>query len=1743
MHLQKKKKDTENSGSVKSTTVTAKKKETQEVPVPAIINNAGKSGPYATGYKPIPRLEKVILSVNAYDRTIPAIRQYQNTHRDRYKAPREQAEQKTTTKLNNEIQTYNTSLKDLEKQENELTSKIAHASSQKERDTLSSQLDSVTKQRYALTSKKSEQKNEANKNELFKRNQTELISSLNDDSKKALEEYYRVSTEGIETATGYDRNKSYGFLATRNMKKQIEENAKSALKAQGIDDFDSAYEYYSMNRDKEKSQEKQKQISDDYDKSSTLGKIAKNVGTVINSTANGLQAIPELVKAYTGGYVNENAPLNIYSSGFEGINKSDTIRGKTREDISQNAGNTAATVYDIGMGIGDSVSAMTLGGFGKGAVLASQAASAATQSAKDATERGVSAKKAATTGITSGAIEAATEFLPLDNLFKTAKTAGKIGVKNALKNILKQSAIEASEESISELANTIADGAINGADSKYELTRQSALANGATWDEATKQANKYVIGNIGMSALGGAVSGGVMGAGATLLNRAMIPRLEKNNASTDTVNTVENQQNKTPMQEHYDNVEQLRNKDTQKGSITDAMSEDLGRYVRNDSDSTSYVNTVPTLQKNVNESSVTTVNPMSDIEIEQTKADLFKVTGDIKRDLRNTTNMYYKGENKKEVVSAVEKMIDDYAENPTDENLEMLFYAVNMVDNSMHGQKYTRKRNGVTSVYDNELSVLFNGNVDALCDKATKFSQRSVAESVSWNPTFTASVPPVNNSTTQSIPAGGEQNVSRYSGVSVPSKSDLPQEVKDIFVDNPQTYTVLKNADTKQKADYILASYAGDTNGAISEYRRLIDSKDPASIPLGYELSKQLIDSGDTDTAVDLIRDMSANLTKSGQFTQAAAITLMHNDPQAALRYAVKEIDSINAAGKQKFGNKWKDISLTDDEISMLNSAKKGDTEAIKAAYNQIGDRIAKEYPATKWEKFVELTKLGMLFNPRTHIRNVAANAILLPIRSASDRVSAVGMNVAHLINPNVKVTQSLTGSIGGKYKKAATDVWDLVKDGILGTDNKWDDLSGSVFNKQVFKDSKIGNAVKNGTVSILNSLGGEKLQKLASQLDDSLTGSFTENLRNFDYYLLSAVEDDPFVKKNFVNRLASYMKAQNITDAANVPDDAIALATQEALKATFKDDNMLTKMLSNVKKDTGKFGEVLLPFTKTPANLAMRSIDYSPVGIISTVNQIRKKADVSTVMDALSKNLVGTAGIAAGYILAKNGIIKGALSDDKDEAAFQKQQGILPYSINVHGNSYTYDWAQPASVPLIMGTVIYQSINESDAEERSALQKMANTSLTAGKAVANQWFELSPLQSLSDIFGGNGYGENDIAGNIGTEIAEMPQRLIPSLMSATANVNDTSQRTIFSNGDTVKTYADTVKSKIPVLRKSLPQAYDTWGNPKINADSTAQAAFNNYINPGKNGRDAKTDIDDKIQALYDKTGDATVFPQQMSWSVKIGDTTKKLSNVEYSDYQKNVGQTSYQFAKAYLASTANNTDDATQAENLNTLYNLSKAIYEQQTFGKQMSDSNAKYYEHYQNGGIDELMEYVDYRNVLSRCGLPDSDNMIAIWNQSGADGIQKYAERKEAFAGVGVEYSSNSKGNSVYDERGVSGLDMWNKIRSASLKTNESGSKSVDSQLLYNAVSNTNLSDEDKGYYIMNIAPKSDKLDKLYADFGYENVYRYYMYKYSADYDGNGSLKKDEITTYLNQQDMTNAERGYWYDILSGGNTKNPY
>lgn len=163
------------------------------------------------------------------------------------------------------------------------------------------------------------------------------------------------------------------------------------------------------------------------------------------------------------------------------------------------------------------------------------------------------------------------------------------------------------------------------------------------------------------------------------------------------------------------------------------------------------------------------------------------------------------------------------------------------------------------------------------------------------------------------IPAGMKE---RGFAESLRTQSDLLDEVKQAFMDQPEVYRQLSNAETLAKADGIIAQ---GLDRARAEYASLLRAKDPAAIPLGKQIADGLIAQGNRDEAVVLLREMSERLTQSGQFSQAAAIALMKNDPMTALQYIQKDIDKLNREGAKKF-KKWKDFALTEAEIAAFGN-------------------------------------------------------------------------------------------------------------------------------------------------------------------------------------------------------------------------------------------------------------------------------------------------------------------------------------------------------------------------------------------------------------------------------------------------------------------------------------------------------------------------------------------------------------------------------------------------------------------------------------------------------------------------------------------------------------------------------------------------------------------------------------------------------------------------------------------------------
>ena len=1120
--------------------------------------------------------------------------------------------------------------------------------------------------------------------------------------------------------------------------------------------------------------------------------------------------------------------------------------------------------------------------------------------------------------------------------------------------------------------------------------------------------------------------------------------------------------------------------------------------------------------------------------------------------------MYGDDAAKQKAVEVKEAMNKVLADN-SDEAWEDAIKKTQELDNMLQGKSYTYKRkNGKNrnyqqkSTYNGEISSAFNADAESIASEALENASNNT-EKVKYmaEDTGLRKTSVQNGSTVDYYPAKSGLSDSMNDSVSLENnstsltsgefkrrgytdetiqKTDMPEEIKNEFRDNPRAYEVLKNKDTQYAADSIIAN--NDFNGAYSQFKTLLAKKDPTAIPLGYSLSKQLAQSGNTEQAIDIIDSMSEQLTKSGQFSQSAAITMLHNDPMASMRYMERQIDKMNTAGRQKYKD-WKDFELTDDEVKAFANIDAGDKEKIQELYGQITDRLAKSYPSTIWEKIVEGSKTAMMLNLRTHIRNTDANAVMLPVRSLSDRVSALGQNAIHLFNPDFKVTQSLTGGTFSQ-KKIANQIFDEQIKPLLEDANKWSDVAKNApKNRQVFNDSFVGKIGKKATMAqlnLVNSLTGGKINNLVDRVDKSMTNSVMENLRKLDYWLLGEVEDNPFVKANFSNRLASYMKAQGINTIDDVPNEAVQIAYQEALKATFKDDNTLTKIFSNIKRDTGKFGEVMLPFTKTPANIAMRGIDYSPVGIVNAVKQAKSGADASQVIDTLAKSATGTAGIALGYQLAKNGLIQGALSDDKDKQQFEKQQGKVAFSLNIGGHYYSFDWAQPASIPIIIGSTIYDAINESDKEVSSII----NTVWQGAASATNAWTDLSPLSSLQDIFGGNGYGNEGIAENVFNEIVEFPQRLVPSVLGATARTIDPTIRQTYSKDNTLQTQIDTLKSKIPFLSKTLPASYDTWGNERKRQDSTGSAAIANFLNPGTLGYNASTPLDSEITRLFDATQDNTVFPQKADWSVKDASGNKiNLTNRQYSEYQKTMGQTSYDIADALINSDFySGLSDSDKAKYLSDIYSVSKGKAKKDLFGSSTSDSIANQIAIYEEGGAEGLVKEMQTKYEITSKGLTVSDKTRQIYEEGGAQALDEYASYKGSVEQSGLTVSDKTQ--NIYDSFGNEGLELYSAAKTK-LGDSISGSN------LIPFLQDYSLSDSQKGEYISQFTKISDKA-QAFADNGeYEKVYQYYNIKSNADSDGNGSLKRQELIDYLDGTGMSTAEKRTWFSILSTAN--NPY
>ena len=874
------------------------------------------------------------------------------------------------------------------------------------------------------------------------------------------------------------------------------------------------------------------------------------------------------------------------------------------------------------------------------------------------------------------------------------------------------------------------------------------------------------------------------------------------------------------------------------------------------------------------------------------------------------------------------------------------------------------------------------------------------------------------------IPAGYKE---RGYAESIRTQTDLPDELKNNFAAEPEIYKPLSNQETLKKAESILSE---GIDRAATQFRILLDRGDPTAVPLGFRLAREYSAQGRPEDAVQILRDVSKKMTKSGQFNQAAVITLMKNEPMTALNYLERSLDDLNRAGAEKYGKKWKDFFLTEEEIQAFSQISPGDASAIQEAFEAVGKRISEEMPSTAWEKVVEASRISMLLNPRTNVRNLVGNAVMIPGRAVSDKVSALGQKAYSFLNKEYQPTQAV--KVSKQSKQLADQVWDGMKDEILSGGSKYAD-GNSVGNslKGILKDAAGDKVVfkknaKSVPTKVIDKLFPGVLEKANQAMGKNAADNRTvlETLRNFTYWCLEK-GDNPFVERAFKSRLGSYIEARGYKSLDEISEEAFTTAFQSAMKDTFKDDNGLTKTLSGIKNRTGKVGEAVMPFTKTPANIAMRGLEYSPAGIVRAMSSFKNTRNIGALFDDLSKAATGTGAIFAGYALASSGILRGALSSDPDKAAFEKQQGKQPFSVEIGDKSYTFDWAQPAATPFIIGAALYDSLNSGE-KGTDWLSTAANTAGAAFSGAANKWLELSPLQDLADLFSSNN-------GDFGKNLAELPSnfigRFVPSFFGATSRTIDNTKRQTYTSGNTWQSAVDSMKANIPGISQTLPAAVDTWGRDIQQSPDNAYRWAAQYLSPGRYSESTATEIDPVISELYEATGESAVFPQKASWKITNGgDASYSLNSREYSQYQRTMGQQSYSGAEALIHGYFEEMTDSQKSKALQIVYEGAKETAVQEIlqargvtdFSDENQDTISKVEEYYGEYTPENLARYAANKVLL---GSYANEKGYAAVEEEGID-PSLYLAYKQALKELAGPGKSPTKEDTEEALRSTKGL-----------------------------------------------------------------------------------------------------------------------
>lgn len=837
-----------------------------------------------------------------------------------------------------------------------------------------------------------------------------------------------------------------------------------------------------------------------------------------------------------------------------------------------------------------------------------------------------------------------------------------------------------------------------------------------------------------------------------------------------------------------------------------------------------------------------------------------------------------------------------------------------------------------------EEGVVPRGFVQSILQKNTPLSTDEILEYLRQNPeTYTVKADAVKFANADRLIDTDRKKVDLYNRVVSAKPGTLLLNDEEVEAVKKLAEEYLKQGDTQKSANLIIGlSRTGTEAGRALRSYGFKDLTSPEGvIRAADDAVRQGIDNKAFKGASDALDDFADKVrgkVESGAGKQATGTADRVASVEGAIQDSIDEITDnrlrklfkkkgntrsmaeriVEAIDQGAFNNETLKStfaeslglpSLDEDTVSKLVELAKRAGEAVDYSqeqadiFEEIYETLAKKVPMTALEKFNSVRKIGMLSNIKTHAKNFFSNLAMMLTRKSDDAV-------ANLLEKGLK-QENRTRRLGWSFTEHGRNIRNVVDEATdrarmeLQRVGKFDISNSSILRARDPFQSKILQPIN-------------KLSRLNSRLLEA--------------------EDSLFFTRAFRDNLGQIMTARGMDE---VTDEVYDLAMKRGMEAVFRGKNRMSEVIDSLKHTRSKaFNtavDIVMPFSETPSNILVNSLQHSPFELgrvaADVFMNLRGKSNVEAaeIINKLSKAITGTGLFALGMYLGNSGLASSKFEYQGKRGKAEQIAGNQENALHIGDLSISFDWLQPAAVPILAGVRFAEmdDVKDEEGKELSADQKVfeyADNLTSFLMSGMDTFFEQSFMQSLGEALAQE-RGERLSAAT--GALLSIPQQAvsqaIPTVVGQLARTIDPIQRQTKGDTDT-QTAINKLLSKIPGASTMLEPQLDAFGQEvrRSNADSWIENAFNQFVNPSNVSHALYTD-DDAVQEMmrvFQATDDTRALP-----SIVESTEEKPLTVREITEEQKRVGAAS----KAALDELMNNERRIKLTENYTNAYGKEK--------------------------------------------------------------------------------------------------------------------------------------------------------------------------------------------------------------------------